>query len=71
MRNRSIIALWLALAAGLPGCEGGGTPPAEAKHVELTDEQKAEIEKADRSVEDEEQGRKITQPRKGGKPRKG
>lgn len=68
MRKTWIAALALAFPCG---CDGGGTPPTEAKHLELTDAEKAEIEKADRSVEDEEQGQKITQPKKGGKAKKG
>lgn len=68
MRKTWIAALALALPLG---CDGGGTPPTGAKHLDLTDAEKAEIEKADRSVEDEEQGLKVIQPKKGGKARKG
>ncbi len=68
MRKTWIAALALVLPVG---CDGGGAQPTEAKHLELTDAEKAEIEKADRSVEDEEQGRNLTQPKKSARGKKG
>lgn len=71
MSRIRISSLMLLAALGLSGCDGGVASTTEVKHVELTDEQKAEIEKNDRLVNDEEQGQKLTQPRKGGKSKRG
>ncbi|WP_165070741.1 hypothetical protein [Paludisphaera rhizosphaerae] len=63
-RSWTVVVLLLAAVAS-PGCDSGGTPPSEARKVELSAEQAAEIKKADAQVDDEEQGQKIVQPSKG------
>lgn len=68
MRYMLSAAFLLGLFA-LPGCDGG-SGPAEAKKLQLTDAEAAAIAKADQDMVDEEQGQKITKPTKGAAKKK-